>query len=367
MMRKSAPRVLLVLALLAVGTTGTGAQAPAADKKPRTPRDPAVFDTTPRRLFRDKSGLLEVTITTNLRQFVRTRDRGRPSIPATLAWSVGGDTGTARIQIATRGNFRLKGRNCSFPPVRLLFEKDSAKKTLWAGQRRLKLVTRCDEGREYEQYILQEYALYEVYNQLTPYSFRARLVRVGYRDVLGKEKPVDTYAFLIEDDGDLADRVGGKVTDAKNATFDDVDLPTMATLSFFEYLIGNTDWSLGGLHNIKLFMTERDANVYPVAYDFDFSGAVGTRYATPDPRLRIKQVTDRLYRGRCLTDEQAAAVVATFNQRKAAIYAVYDRIPGLDQETVAQTREYFDGFYRTINDPRALKRNILDDCQKIGN
>ncbi|MCU0624267.1 MAG: hypothetical protein MUF53_10480, partial [Gemmatimonadaceae bacterium] len=266
---------VLVAACLVAGAVGSAgvavAQAPAAEKKAKPPKDPAVFDTTPRRLFRDKSSLLRITLTTDLKQFVRMRDRGRPPIPATLGWTVGDDTGSARIQVATRGNFRLKGRNCAFPPVRLIVDKDSAKKTVWAGQKRLKLVTRCDEGREYEQYILQEYALYEIYNLLTPYSFRARLVRVGYRDAQGKEKPIDTYAFLIEDDGDLADRLGGKITDAKNATFDDVDALTMGIMGVFEYLIGNTDWSLGALHNVKLVMTPRDANVYPVAYDFDFS------------------------------------------------------------------------------------------------
>ena len=370
-MMRNALRLICTAVVLGVAAGRAVAQAPAAAEKkaktPRAPKDSTVVDTTPRKLFRDKDAVLKVTITTDLKQFVRMRDRGRPPIPATLAWSLPDDSGTAKIQVGTRGNFRLKGRNCSFPPVRLIINKDSVKKTVWAGQKRLKLVTRCDEGREYEQYILQEYALYEIYNQLTPRSFRARLVRVAYRDTQGKEKPIDTYAFVVEDDGDLAERMGGKITDAKNATFDDVDVQTMGVMGFFEYLIGNTDWSLGALHNVKLVMTPRDANVYAIAYDFDFSGAVNTRYATPDPQLRIKRVLDRLYRGRCLTTDEVALVVQRFNERKTAIYAVYDKIPDLEPAVVKRTREYFDEFYQTINDPRALKRNILDDCQPVGN
>lgn len=351
---------------MALVAGGADAQAPAGEKKPKTPKDTTVVDTTPKRLFRDKDQLLQATITTDLRKFVRMRERGRPPIPAKLVWTVGTDSGTANIQVTTRGNFRLRDRNCAFPPVRLVINKDSVKKTIWAGQKRLKLVTRCDEGAEYEQYILQEYALYEIYNILSPYSFRARLARVGYRDQAGKEKPIDTYAFLIEDDGDLAERLGGKITDAKNAVFDDVDVTVMGTLSLFEYMIGNTDWSLGALHNIKLIMA-RDANVYAVAYDFDFSGAVATRYATPDPKLRIKEVTERLYRGRCLSDEQLKPVLERFNAKKAEIYAVYDRIPGLKPDVVQRTREFFDEFYTTLNDPRLRKRRIFDDCNAIGN
>lgn len=360
-----------MLAVAGAGADTAAAQAAQVKKTPKAPKTPdtsSVVDTTPRRLFRDRDVPLRLTVTTELRKFVRMRERGRPPLGAQLEWRLGDDTaaGRAPIQVATRGNFRLKDRNCDFPPVRLLFTKDSLRKTLFAGQKRLKLVTRCNAGREYEQYILQEYALYEAHNLVTPLSFRARLVRVSYRDQLGKEAPVDTWGFLIEDDGDMAERNGGKITDAKNALFDDLDVRAMGILGFWEYFIGNTDWSVGALHNIKLVLG-RDASVYPVAYDFDFSGAVNTRYSTPDPQLRIRSVTDRLYRGRCLPDDQVAAVVDLFNARKAAIYAIYDRLPELDPKVVKRTREYFDEFYQTINDPRLRKRRILDDCIELGN
>ncbi|MDX2183838.1 MAG: hypothetical protein SFW08_07640 [Gemmatimonadaceae bacterium] len=356
------------LLLTCAASTAIAQDAEKKPKKEKTPGDSAAVDTTPRKLFRDKSELLQITITSDLKKFVRMRERGRPPIPAKLDWKVGSDTavGTLPIQIGTRGNFRLRDRNCSFPPVRLILNEDVAKKTLWAGQKRLKLVTRCNEGKDYEQYILQEYALYEIYNLLTPMSFRARLARVAYRDQLGKEKPIDTYAFLIEDDGDMAKRLGGKITDAQNAVFDDVDGETMDLVGAFEFLIGNTDWSVGGLHNIKLVL-RRDAIVFPVAYDFDHSGAVNARYATTDPKLRIRAVRDRLYRGKCMTPEQEAAMVARFNEKKAAIYAVYDRIPDLDPKIVKDTREYFDEFYETLNDARLRKRRMLDECQAIGN
>lgn len=366
MMRDRRPALLAAL-LLAVSAAAAGAQpdAPKAPKAPKPPRDSAAVDTTPRRLFRDQAPL-KVTITTDLKKFVRMRERGRPPLPARLDWVAAGDSGTVNMQVGTRGNFRLNARNCAFPPVRLIFGKDSVKNTVFKGQKRLKLVTRCDEGREYEQYILQEYALYRVYNLLTPYSFRARLVQVSYRDQLGKEKPIDTWAFLIEDDGDLAERMGGKITDAKNAVFDDVNLQTMSIVSLYEYLIGNTDWSLGALHNIKLVMM-RDATVHAVAYDFDHSGAVDARYATVDAKLPIKQVTDRLYRGRCLTPDQLQPMLDLFNGQKAAIYALYDSIPGLRPDVAQKTREFYDEFYETLNDPRARKRRIIDECKPIGN
>jgi hypothetical protein len=344
--------------------------APKKEKKAKAPRDSAAApDTEPRKLFRDKDKPLTLTITTDLKKFWRMRERGRPPIPATMQYSIGDSAGPPlTVQVATRGNFRLKERNCGYPPVRLLFDSTSStKKSLWAGQKRLKLVTKCDDRKEYEQYILQEYALYDAYNMLTPFSFRARLVKATYRDTLGKEKPVSSYAFLLEDDSDMAKRNSGKITDAKNAVFDDLDPKTTSILGVWQYMIGNTDFSIGAQHNIKLVLPATDPLAFPVAYDFDFSGAVNTRYSTPDPMLKIRTVRDRLYRGRCMNAEELKGVTELFNAKKAAIYAIYDRLPDLDKGTIKETKEFFDDFYQTLNDPRAAKRRLLDDCQPIGN
>jgi hypothetical protein len=359
-------RGIIVPAALIVAFLPLQAQEATKEKKKKDDAAASPADTAPHRLFREKDKLMQLTITTDLKKFVRMRERGRPPIPATLQYTAGDSGATIPMQIATRGNFRLKERNCSFPPVRLLFDSTGAKKTLFTKQKRLKLVTRCEDSKEFEQYMLREYALYEAYNLLTPLSFRARLVKATYRDSLGKEKPVVTYAFLIEDDGDMAKRNNGKITDAKNAVFEDVDVTTMGVVGFWEYFIGNTDWSVAGLHNVKLVL-KQDGNVFPVVYDFDFSGAVDTRYSTPDPQLSIKTVRDRLYRGRCLNDEQLKPVVELFKEKKAAIYAIYDRIPDIDPKYVKETREYFDEFYKTLGDPRLIKRKILEDCQPIGN
>ena len=53
------------------------------------------------------------------------------------------------------------------------------------------------------------------------------------------------------------------------------------TLAYmFVYFIGNLDFSFNGLHNTEL-LDGIDGRILPVAYDFDFAGAVNTIYATP--------------------------------------------------------------------------------------
>ena len=88
------------------------------------------------------------------------------------------------------------------------------------------------------------------------------------------------------------------------------------------------------------------------------------RYATVDPRLTVKRVRDRLYRGYCTTPDHYAAVFALFNERKEAILGLYrDRLGALLKPDIArETIAYFEEFYKTINDPRRAKYAIVDAC-----
>jgi len=91
---------------------------------------------------------------------------------------------------------------------------------------------------------------------------------------------------------------------------------------------------------------------------------VNARYATPDPRLRIQNVRQRIYRGYCVPAEEYPKVFALFNAKKDSIYALYHDAVGklLRPQIVDETLSYFDQFYKTINDPRAAKNDIIDAC-----
>ena len=61
--------------------------------------------------------------------------------------------------------------------------------------------------------------------------------------------------------------------------------------AFFQYLIGNTDFSVSFQHNGKLLYTSKE--FLPLPYDFDMSGWVNPSYATVNTTLGIKSVQDR--------------------------------------------------------------------------
>ena len=313
----------------------------------------------PTKLFSSDS-IFAITIASDMKKFVDTRDSLAPYLPAKLI--VAGDT--LRVGIRQRGHFRRKTSSCTFPPVSVKFEKD-VKGTVFAKQKKLKLVTTCWPGRaEYEGYIPQEYLLYRVYGLLTPFSFRARLVRVTYADTTGKGRDaISTLAFFIEDQKDMAARNAGAPIEGKNAVRDDFDVPSLALLSLFEYFIGNTDVSFAAQHNIRFVRTEEfGSGIHPVAYDFDWSGVVNTRYAVPDRSLPIRSVRDRIWMSYCFSAADLAPAIAIFNDRRPAITALYTETNVLDKEAAQQTLEYFDAFYKIVNDPARLAKEIKRHC-----
>ena len=84
----------------------------------------------------------------------------------------------------------------------------------------------------------------------------------------------------------------------------------MDLVGVFEYLIGNTDWSVIMRHNVRLVQVAGRDLLYPVAYDWITAGLVNASYARPDPRMPIKSVRQRLYRGMCRSVDQITPTLA---------------------------------------------------------
>lgn len=284
--------------------------------------------------------------------------------PFRLTFAAEGELpGEVSVDLRTRGHWRRQARHCDFPPLRLDFPRSKVDGTLFAHQDKLKLVTPCNPRRdEYREYILREYAVYKVYNLLTPLSLRARLATTTYVDTAGRMDSLTVTTFLIEADEQMALRNEGKIMDVKGARYADVDTLQFGLVGVFLYMIGATDWSLSALHNMELMLSQTLGAFYPVAYDFDFTGIVNTSYARPDSRLRIRSVRERLYRGTCLSEEHWIAVLDRFRERKDAIYGVYDSLPGLSEGYVRDTRRYLDEFYRVIDDPGKRRSELVRRC-----
>ncbi|MFI5233175.1 MAG: hypothetical protein ACHQSE_11770 [Gemmatimonadales bacterium] len=320
------------------------------------------------RLFRTDSALT-ATLTTNLGPLLSQRDSlGLVKHPALFSYTDDdGKQVALPVRLRARGHFRRQARNCDFPPLWLEAKSGDAKKTVLAGLNKLKITTTCrPKSADYEQYILQEYAVYRAYAALADASFRTRLLRITYRDSAGKIAPITTWAFFIEDVDDVAIHLQRRQVATTGAHFDDLEPGPLSLLSMFEYFIGNTDWSIGALHNVAL-LQDSAARVTPVAFDFDWTGAVNARYAFPDKSLPIHSVTDRLYRGNCMTPDDFRAVLDRFRSKRNAIDAIFAQLPQLSPDRVKQMRHFYDDFWKRTDDPRGLQKEIATDCKKDGN
>ena len=309
---------------------------------------------------------LALTLTTNLKAVMKDRGSQSPYHAAVLSYAgADGVPVSLDIRVKTRGLFRLKPTTCQFAPLMLHFAKKRAAQTIFAGQEKLKLVTHCQNRDDYEQYVVEEYLIYRVYNLLTERSLRVRLTRMTYVDSTGKEAPLTRHGFLLEDDRELAARNRAVLVQQKGLLQEDIDHETMGLVAVFQYMIGNTDWSVWGLHNIKLL--EDSAGVMrPVPYDFDWSGVIAPPYARPDARLPIESVRQRLFRGACRSPEEFAAQFDKFQAKKDAIYALYRNEPALSPKRAEQSLRYYDDFYKTIGNQGRIKYEFLRACGNKG-
>ncbi|MBC7767623.1 MAG: hypothetical protein H7124_02445 [Phycisphaerales bacterium] len=305
---------------------------------------------------------------------VRGASRNVDPVPAVATVTAPeGQAERFEIEIAPRGFSRRTGGICNFPPLRLNF--DATRGTFMQGQNRLKLVTRCRGGANYEQLTVLEYTAYRLYNEITPMSFRVRPVRVTYRDTEGRRREETQFNFLVEDLDDVARRNGEMAaldTLSGEVRSSQLDPNAAAAYGLFQYMIGNLDWDMvtghAGdecCHNSKLVAVSAESreNVVPVPYDFDYSGFVNAPYAIPPESLNVANVRTRLYRGLCRHNEQAPAAAERIRGRRDAIYAVIDGETRLNDATRRSARRYIEEFFAVLDDPERFQRQIIQRCR----
>ncbi len=257
------------------------------------------------------------------------------------------------VKIRKRGVSRQNPEVCNFPPLLLKFSDIQPEGSIFKGFDKLKLVTHCQTGHSnYEQYLLLEYLAYRIYNHLTDYSFKVRLLQINYIFSDVKNKQVTHYGFLIEDLQNLASRCGCNVADMEKIRPETTQREMMTLMPVFQFMIGNTDWSVTNLHNIKIIKKPEISFFIPVPYDFDGSGFVNPPYAKPADFLDIETVRDRIYRGYPRSRPEMDSVFAFFNDKKLIIYSLIKNQQGLKNSYKKNTSRFLDDFYRIINNEK---------------
>jgi hypothetical protein len=308
---------------------------------------------------------IQITIKAPLSYLTRNRNAQTP-VSGALVDPAGQ---SLPITLRLRGITRRTSEICDFPPLRVDFTATPPATSVFAGQKKLKLVTHCRNSASFQQYVLLEYAAYRLYNLLTPHSFRVRLANITYQGDDGRAI-TQRAGFFIEDLNDVARRNATTETHAPPR----IDLAELspadaARYAMFQHMIANHDWSMRAgpvgdecCHNAKLIGPRGSGTVVPIPYDFDYSGLVGAPYATPPDQLKISDVKQRFYRGYCAHNSYALAAAQQIRAAEPQLLAALAQVPGLDPRTQQRAANYLGGFFADIATDAATGGKILNRC-----
>lgn len=293
---------------------------------------------------------------------VKQKTNDSTYITTDLSYQVkNGSWKTLEVAIRARGNFRRN--NCYFTPLKIKIAKSISKGTLFEGNKKLKLVMPCLDCKNGNDDVVKEYMAYKMYEVISPYHFKTRLVKIDFTEIKGKKTTRKIlFGILIEDLKKVADRYNGQVLKRLTHPLAQ-DATNSVRNTFFQFMIANTDFSTVYQHNQKLLFVDKKA--IPVPYDFDFSGFVDTDYAfvsyAKRDKLGITKVTQRRYRGFERDVRVFEQVRGEFLRNKIQIDDIMTRYKPFfrDSKKFFKAKNFISSFYQIISDDPKYTTSIV--------
>ncbi|WP_396636079.1 hypothetical protein [Maribacter sp. R77961] len=313
-----------------------------------------------------------------------------------IIYGINGIWDTIPVSLRARGNFRRA--NCYFPPLKIYLKKSLVEGSLFQGHKQLKLVLPCLLQNRSNDDIVKEYLAYKIYEQLSEVHFKTRLVSIEYIDnrdkklelhpltaflpqkkleelhnyegeeafAFRKPKTYKLMSILIEDDKVVAKRNNAKLMKRYVHPLNQGEMASI-TNSFFQFMIGNTDFSTAYQHNQKLLF--KDLKTIPLPYDFDMSGLVDASYAVvsnvQNNQLDISKVTERKYRGFKRDPKLFQRARKLFLEKKPAIMQLLDEHQKYfdDKQAFQKARDYIQSFYRILQHDLKFEKTIIQEAR----
>jgi len=265
------------------------------------------------------------------------------------------------VNLRARGNFRRN--ECYFPPVKMKIKKKQYEGTLFDGNKSMKLVLPCKIESEKNDNVLQEFIAYKIYEHISPFHFKTRRVNIEFTEPKGKKtKEFQLKGFLIEDDKRVAKRHEGKVMERFIHPMAMQHLTSVQN-AFFQFLLGNTDFSVAYQHNGKLLYVDKE--IIPLPYDFDMTGWVNPSYATVNTTLGINSVQDRKYRGFKREQQYFDKVRADFLAKKSELIEMVSSFESdfSDPKEYQNMYDFMESFYEVLEDDKKFEKVIVAEAR----
>lgn len=266
-----------------------------------------------------------------------------------------------KAEVRPRGKYRRK--NSVYPPLKLKFKK---KELIAAGMdtlNEIKLVLPAFDNALGDELVIREYLAYKMFEKLSPVHVKARLIRLTIKDTHVEKSKKNMFAILVEDAEETAARYNGVEVEEYGISPDSLAANQAALLVMFEYMIGNTDWDISMMRNVRLLRTQAGGKILALPYDFDFSGLVSAPYASPSSDTGLKTVRDRFLMANGIKPDALKRAVMNLRKNRQAIYDIC-RNRFVSRETSDDMMLFLDTFFNQIGEndevPQMLKMDDAD-------
>jgi len=268
---------------------------------------------------------------------------------------------TFKAEVRPRGKYRRK--NAVYPPLKLKFKK---KELIAAGMdtlNEIKLVLPAFDNSMGDELVIREYLAYKMFEKLSPVHVKARLIRLTIKDTHVEKSKKNMFAILVEDAEETAARYNGVEVEEYGISPDSLATNQAALMVMFEYMIGNTDWDISMMRNVRLLRTQAGGKILSLPYDFDFSGLVSAPYASPSSDTGLKTVRDRFLMANDIKPDALKRAVMNIRKNRQALYDIC-RNRFVSRETSDDMMLFLDTFFNQIGEndevPQMLKMSEAD-------
>lgn len=250
------------------------------------------------------------------------------------------------VKVKPKGKFRR--RVAEIPPLKIKFPKKTLAEQGLDTLNEIKLVMPYYDNTLGDELLVKEYLIYRMYEHLTVACVRARLVKITLRDTHVEKSRKTMFGLLVEDNEETAARLNGFEIEQYGLPADSMIVNTAALVAMFEYMIGNTDWDVPMMRNVRLIQSWENTKVIVVPYDFDFSGAVSAPYASPSSESGLVTVRDRFLIANGIPKEALRRATKSLKNAQKDLYDICQS-RYLSRDASLAMIEYLDTFFRQID------------------
>lgn len=241
---------------------------------------------------------------------------------------------------------------CRMPPLKMNFKKNELETFNFIKDiDKMKIVFQCQTSGSMAESIKKEKFLYDLYELVSPYGFRSKMVKIKISD----DKNF-VEGFIIESDKDFMKRRDIELLKNRTIAPTVVDREEYVKMCLFQFMISNSDWSARKGHNTDLFKRNADNSLVIVPYDFDYSGIIDNSYAVAPENLPIDDVTQRYFMDKTITVEELEKGIAYFLDIENDIYSTCDSASFLSESSQKRMKKFIENFYKIIKDKKATKK-----------